>query len=155
MVLFPGSLRHRPELLISKGEVKVKRQVISILKDGQREEAWFDVSVGKSTILLTLEDGWSKKYLGVDVYQCLGKIIKEHADVKFLCKGAKRNVRPSSMSSQMSSGIAAYEYVLGERVSNSNLVNIFQYEDQDIVSDPQLQKDYFFLWMDSIRDVDE
>jgi hypothetical protein len=59
------------------------------------------------------------------------------------------------MSSQMSSGIAAYECVLGRRVSSSNLVNIFQYEDQDIVSDPQLQKDYFFLWMDSIRDVDE
>ncbi|CAN1604963.1 hypothetical protein [Pseudomonas mediterranea] len=133
----------------------MKKQIISIVKDGQKEEVRFDVSARESTILLTFKNGWSKKYLGVDVYQCLGAIIKEHADVKFLCKGAKRNVRPSSMSSQMSSGIAAYEYILGKRVSGSNLVNIFQYEDQDIVSDPQLQKDYFFLWMDSIRDVDE
>ncbi|UZE23110.1 hypothetical protein LOY67_24395 [Pseudomonas sp. B21-056] len=46
----------------------MKKQTISIIKDGQKEEARFDVSVGRSTILLTFKNGWSKKYLGVDVY---------------------------------------------------------------------------------------
>lgn len=131
------------------------KQVISIVKGGQKEEVLLDVNSARSTILLTFKSGWSKKYSGADVYECLGKIIKEQSDVKFLCKGAKRNVRPSSMSSQMSSGIAAYEHVLGKRASRSDLVNIFDYEDQDIVNDPQLQKDHFFLWLESIRDVDE
>ncbi|WP_413792814.1 MULTISPECIES: hypothetical protein [unclassified Pseudomonas] len=131
------------------------KQVIPIVRDGRREEVVLDVNASKSTILLTFKSGWSKKYSGVDVYECLGKIIQEHSDSKFLCKGAKLSVRPSSMSSQMSSGIAAYEHVLGKRASRADLVNIFDYEDQDIVSDPQLQKDYFFLWLDSIKDVDE
>ncbi|TCV58340.1 hypothetical protein [Pseudomonas fluorescens] len=131
------------------------KQVIPVIKEGRREEVVLDVNASKSTVMLTFKSGWSKKYSGVDVYECLGKIIQEHSDLKFLCKGAKLSVRPSSMSSQMSSGIAAYEHVLGKRASRADLVNIFDYEDQDIVSDPQLQKDYFFLWLDSIKDVDE
>ncbi|AVU77151.1 hypothetical protein GKKCFE_15980 [Pseudomonas sp. E141] len=133
----------------------MKRQLVPVIKDGQREEVVLDVNAQKSTILLTFKSGWSKKYSGADVYECLGKIIKEHTDIKFLCKGAKLSVRPSSMSSQMSSGIAAYEHVLGKRASRADLVNIFDYEDRDIVSDPQLQKDYFFLWLESIKNVDE
>ncbi|WLG21481.1 hypothetical protein PSH91_17060 [Pseudomonas sp. FP1154] len=133
----------------------MKRQLVPVIKDGQREEVVLDVNAQKSTILLTFKNGWSKKYSGADVYECLGKIIKEHTDIKFLCKGAKLSVRPSSMSSQMSSGIAAYEHVLGKRASRADLVNIFDYEDRDIVSDPQLQKDYFFLWLESIKNVDE
>lgn len=131
------------------------KQVIPVIKEGRREEVVLDVNASKSTVMLTFKSGWSKKYSGVDVYECLGKIIQEHSDLKFLCKGAKLSVRPSSMSSQMSSGIAAYEHVLGKRASRADLVNIFDYEDQDIVSDPQLQKDYFFLWLDSIKDVEE
>jgi hypothetical protein len=131
------------------------KQVIPVIKEGRREEVVLDVNASKSTVMLTFKSGWSKKYSGVDVYECLGKIIQEHSDLKFLCKGAKLSVRPSSMSSQMSSGIAAYEHILGKRASRADLVNIFDYEDQDIVSDPQLQKDYFFLWLDSIKDVDE
>ncbi|WP_260961733.1 hypothetical protein [Pseudomonas citri] len=133
----------------------MSRQIIQVVRNGQREEAVLEVSAQKSTVLLTFKSGWSKSYSGVDVYECLGKIIKEHSDSKFLCKGAKRSVRPSSMSSQMSSGIAAYEHVLGKRASRGDLVNIFEYDDQDIVSDPQLQKEYFDRWMESLREVDE
>ncbi|SFF65505.1 MULTISPECIES: hypothetical protein [unclassified Pseudomonas] len=131
------------------------RKIISVLRGGQKEEAWLDINERRLTILLTLSDGWSKTYTGVNIYDCFGEIIKEHADLKFLCKGAKRNVRPSSMSAQMTLGVVAYENVLGRPASRENLVNIFDYDDQDIISDPQLQKDYFFLWMQSIRDLDE
>ncbi|SFH39798.1 hypothetical protein [Pseudomonas sp. NFACC45] len=131
------------------------RQIISIIKGEHREEVILDVDEQKPSIELTFESGWSKIYTGVDVYECFGKIIKEHSDSKFLCKGAKRNVRPSSMSSQMTSGIVAYECVLGKPASRLDLVNIFDYDDQDIVSDPQLQKDYFFLWMESLREPNQ
>ncbi|WP_241801972.1 hypothetical protein [Pseudomonas corrugata] len=140
---------------IQKGNEKMTKQVVVIIKDGKREEAQLDVDAAKSTISLTFKSGWKKKYSGLDVYSCLGEIIKEHSNLKFLCKGAKLSVRPSSMSSQMSSGIVAYDHVLGVRASRASLVNIFDYEDQQIVSDPQLQKDYFFRWLESIKDIDE
>lgn len=131
------------------------RKNIFVLRGDQKEEAWLDINERRLTILLTLSNGWSKTYTGVNIYDCFGKIIKEHSGLKFLCKGAKRNVRPSSMSAQMTLGVVAYENILGKPASRENLVNIFDYDDQDIINDPQLQKDYFFLWMESIRDVDE
>ena len=131
------------------------KQVVTVIKDGQKEEAQLEVNAVRSTILLTFKSGWSKKYSGMDVYSCLGEIIKEHSNLKFLCKGAKLSVRPSSMSFQMSSGIAAYDHVLGRRASRADLVNIFDYEDQQIVRDPQLQEDYFYHWLESIKDLDE
>jgi hypothetical protein len=130
-------------------------QIVIVVKDGQREEVQLEVNAAESTVLLVFKSGWSKKYSGTDVYSCLGAIIKEHSGLKFLCKGAKLSVRPSSMSFQMSSGIAAYDHVLGKRASRTDLVNIFDYEDKQIVSDPQLQEDYFYRWLESIKDLDE
>ncbi|MDU9036281.1 hypothetical protein NHG95_24405 [Pseudomonas corrugata] len=127
------------------------RKIISVIRDGKKETASLDVNERRSTILLTLNNGWSKTYAGVNIYKCFGEIIKDRSDLKFLCKGAKRNVRPSSMSAQMTSGIVAYENTLGQPASRENLVNIFDYDDQDIVDDPQLQEDFFYQWMESIK----
>lgn len=45
----------------------------------------------------------------------------------------------------------AYEHKLGVRASRKDLVNIFQYDDQDIVHDPQMQTDFFHRWLESIK----
>ncbi|CAI8935187.1 DUF4325 domain-containing protein [Pseudomonas sp. IT-P253] len=124
---------------------------IPILVDGKPEAAVLDYDERTPAIHLTLESGWTKVFTGLDIYECLGKIIKELPEIKFLCKGAKINVRPSSMSSQMTSGIMAYEHELGVRATRKNLVNIFDYDDKDIINDPKLQKEYFFRWLESIR----
>jgi hypothetical protein len=130
------------------------KKTISVIRNGQKEKIRLDINEQKSTILITLQDGWSKTYTGLNIYDCFGNIIREHSNLKFLCKGAKRNVRPSSMSAQMTAGVMAYETSLGKPASRKNLVNIFDYDDQDIVNDPQLQKDYFLLWMESIKDAE-
>jgi hypothetical protein len=124
---------------------------ISILTGGKLEVAILDYDLQKSTIKVKLESGWTKNLSGLDIYDCLGKIILHKPDIKFLCKGAKINVRPSSMSSQMSCGIMAYEHKLGVRASRKDLVNIFQYDDQDIINDPQMQTDFFHRWLKSIK----
>ena len=124
---------------------------IPILIDEKLESAILDYDEKTPAICLTLENGWRKQFTGQDIYECLGKIIKELPEVKFLCKGAKINVRPSSMSSQMTSGIMAYEHKLGVRVTRNDIVNIFDYDDQDIISDPQMQTDFFFQWLESIK----
>ncbi|WP_160108852.1 hypothetical protein [Pseudomonas izuensis] len=124
---------------------------ISILIEDRLEVAALEYVRHPATLQIKLEDGWTKKFSGLDLYECLGKIIKERPDIKFLCKGAKISVRPSSMSSQMSSGIVAYEHKLGIEASRKDIVNIFDYEDQDIINDPQKQTDYFFCWLESIK----
>jgi hypothetical protein len=124
---------------------------VPVLIDEKLGSAILDYDEKTPAICLTLESGWSKRFTGQDIYECLGKILKALPDVKFLCKGAKINVRPSSMSSQMTSGIMAYEHKLGVRVTRKDIVNIFDYDDQDIINDPQLQTDYFFQWLESIK----
>ncbi|MCW8276840.1 hypothetical protein IMF27_15120 [Pseudomonas sp. PCH199] len=124
---------------------------VSILNAEKLEIAILDYVEHPPSMRLTLESGWTTSTSGLDIYECLGKIIKELPDIKFLCKGAKINVRPSSMSSQMSSGIVAYEHKLGVKPSRKSIVNIFDYEDQDIINDPQMQTDYFFRWLESIK----
>lgn len=126
-------------------------KTISVLIDKEMKSVVMDYDEHPPTIRITTENGQTKKFTGQDVYECLGKILKNMPEAKFLCKGAKLNVRPSSMSSQMTSGIMAYEHTLGSRITRKNLVNIFDYDDQDIINDPQMQTDFFFLWLKSIK----
>ncbi|MNI01251.1 hypothetical protein D3C81_1384410 [compost metagenome] len=124
---------------------------ISVLIADKLETAILDYDERTPTMKITLENNWTTQTSGLDIYECLGKIIKELPHIKFLCKGAKISVRPSSMSSQMGSGIIAYEHKPGVRASRKDIVNIFDYDDQDIINDPQLQTDYFFRWLESIK----
>jgi hypothetical protein len=103
-------IRYRPQR-----DQQMTIENISILVGEKLELAVFNYDQQKSAIQITLESGWTKNFSGQDIYECLGKVIKMLPDVKFLCKGAKINVRPSSMSSQMSCGIMAYEHKLGVR----------------------------------------
>ncbi|UVL00356.1 hypothetical protein [Pseudomonas sp. B21-048] len=45
----------------------------------------------------------------------------------------------------------AYEHKLGVRATKKDLVNIFDFDDKDIISDPQMQTDYFFRWLESLK----
>ena len=130
--------------------MKVKK--ISISNAGRLESAILKYREHPSVIRVTLESGVTKEYSGSDVYECLGKIIKNFPEIKFFCKGAKLNVRPSSMLSQMTAGTMAYEHKLGVQASRNDIVNIFDYEDKDIINDPTQQKDFFFLWLESLKE---
>lgn len=70
------------------------RKVIPIIRNNQREEALLDIDRETPCITLTLEDNDPETYSGADIYDCLGDIIKKHSDIKFLCKGAKRDRAP-------------------------------------------------------------
>ncbi|KQZ87281.1 MULTISPECIES: hypothetical protein [unclassified Pseudomonas] len=129
----------------------MKTKKVSILIADKMEVATIEYDERKPAMTVTLENGWTTQTTGSDIYECLGKIIKELPNIKFLCKGAKLNVRPSSMSSQMGSGIMAYEHKLGIKASRNDLVNIFDYDDEEIINDPQMQTDFFFRWLESLK----
>ncbi|MNP85593.1 hypothetical protein D3C76_1853930 [compost metagenome] len=54
------------------------------------------------------------------------------------------------MSSQMSSGLVAYELQLGRPTEPDDVVNIFDYEETDITSDIQKQHDFYQRWLASL-----
>jgi hypothetical protein len=66
-----------------------------------------------------------------------------------MCKGAKINVHPSTMSSQMTLGVKAYELTLGKRALLGDIVNIFDYEESNLTNNPDLQEDFFIRWYES------
>ncbi|WP_223452066.1 MULTISPECIES: hypothetical protein [unclassified Pseudomonas] len=101
------------------------------------------------SLTLVLENGVRKTYSGSDLYVCFGMLRADYPETKFLCKGAKLNVHPSSMSSQMSAGVVAYELQLGKPAGPDDLVNIFDYEVADITNDIEQQRDFYKRWLES------
>lgn len=122
---------------------------IVVINSGRRELAKLFCDSKKLTIKFVMVDGYSKTYSGVDFYECFGHVREEHPDVVFLCKGAKINVHPSSMSSQMSLGVKAYELTMGKYALRDDLVNIFDYEEENLTNDPNVQREFYMRWVAS------
>ena len=104
-----------------------------------------------SSLTFIMENGLRKTYTDHDLYLCLAQIRRDFPKIKFLCKGAKLNVFPSRMCSQMSNGSVAYEMTLGEAASRDNIVHIFDFEDKDITNDISEQIDFHHQWISHFR----
>lgn len=91
----------------------------------------------------------TKTYSDSDLYRCFGQLREDNPAISFLCKGAKLNVHPSSMSSQMTLGLKAYELVLGKKAELADLVHIFDYEEDDLTNNPAEQEEFFMQWINS------
>lgn len=118
--------------------------------DGVIKSAVFESDRKVMAMTVTMPDGLVRSYAASDLYLCLGMVRKDFPNVKFLCKGAKINVHPSRMSSQMAGGVVAYEVRWGEPADDNDIVNIFDYEDQNLTNDINEQTDYYKRWMDSL-----
>ncbi|MBM9488451.1 hypothetical protein JBE38_21195 [Pseudomonas sp. ICBG1301] len=95
-------------------------------------------------------ENFKKPYYGKDIFTCLGKVRADFPHMKFLCKGAKINVMPSRMASQMSAGLVAYEMTLGKQATGKDIVHIFDYEEENLTNNPQDQIDFFKKWLASL-----
>lgn len=124
---------------------------ITTTTDGIRQRAVIECDRQNRTLVLVMENGSRRAYTAQDLYECLGLLRADYPETKFLCKGAKLNVHPSRMSSQMSAGLVAYELHLGISSESEDTVNIFDYEDTDITNDIQQQRDFYRCWIDSLR----
>jgi hypothetical protein len=122
---------------------------ITIIRNDKREQAVLVCSSENLTITFAMDDGYSKSYTGDDFYKCFGSLRADHPEIVFLCKGAKVNVHPSSMSSQMTLGAKAYELTLGKHASRKDIVNIFDYEENNLTNDPKVQQTFFLQWMET------
>ncbi|WP_454834583.1 hypothetical protein [Pseudomonas lini] len=104
----------------------------------------------KPALTFTMQSGLKKTYTAYDLYVCFGMLRADYPEIKFLCKGAKLNVHPSRMSSQMSSGLVAYELKLGKPSEEEDIVRIFDYEDENITSNIEEQKTFYKDWIESL-----
>ena len=128
----------------------MKTQKISAIINNQKTEVTVKYSVKNLTMTFSEAENFKKVYEGRDIYVCLAKVRADFPNITFLCKGAKINVKPSRMASQMSSGLVAYEMTLGEQATNENIVHLFDYEDENLTNNPQDQIDFFKKWLASL-----
>jgi hypothetical protein len=123
---------------------------ISINTGDTVEKARIECDRQKPALIFTMKNGLKKTYAASDLYVCLGMLRADFPNIKFLCKGAKLNVYPSRMSSQMSGGVVAYELCMGKTTGQDDIVNIFDYEDMDITNDIEQQREFYRQWIDSL-----
>lgn len=132
----------------------MKTQKIAAIVDNQKTEVIVKYDTAKLIMTFSEADNFKIVYEGRDMYVCLAKIRADFPHITFLCKGAKINVKPSRMASQMSAGLVAYEMILGEQATNENLVRLFDYEEDNLTSDPQEQINFFKKWLVSLSAQD-
>ncbi|MCQ6257307.1 hypothetical protein [Pseudomonas sp. Q11] len=128
--------------MITKVEVYVsmggKKEIVHLVCDAE-----------KVAITFCTKAGVDKSYMSSNFYKCFASLRRDNPEVTFFCKGAKRNVHPSGMSSQMSLGLKAYELRMGVAPSLDDLVYIFEYDDQDLTNDPNEQVSFYRSWIES------
>lgn len=128
----------------------MKTQKIHVIIGNQKTEVTVKYDTSKSIMVFSEADNFQTVYEGRDMYVCLAKIRADFPHITFLCKGAKLNVKPSRMASQMSAGLVAYEMTLGKQATNENIVHLFDYEEDNLTNNPQEQIDFFKRWLASL-----
>ncbi|MGF6207395.1 hypothetical protein [Pseudomonas frederiksbergensis] len=126
---------------------------ITISINDQKELAELRCDNKELTITLKMANGFCKTYSDSDFFRCFGRVRQDNPEIKFLCKGSKINVHTSSMSSQMSLGLKAYELTMGKASSLEDVVYIFDYDESDLTNDPAEQKEFYRLWIESQKNI--
>ena len=125
-------------------------QKIQVIRNNIKIETTVKYDPANRLMWFSESNNFRKLYQGKDIYVCLAKVRAEFPHMTFLCKGAKINVMPSRMASQMSAGLVAYEMTLGKQAGQDNIVHLFDYEENNLTNDPQVQIDFFKTWLASI-----
>ncbi|CDL81115.1 hypothetical protein [Xenorhabdus szentirmaii] len=136
--------------------MKERKIEIKVIMNGKEENAKLSlISTEKREcfIRIWITDIYRGEFSGLDFFACFARLREELKDVIFLCKGAKINVYPSSMSRQMALGMAAYEHILGKEATREDLVGTFDFEDNDVAVSPSQQREYFYQWAESLKQI--
>lgn len=123
---------------------------IIIFSNGIKETAQLICDNRAISITLVLKkNNIRKTYTDSDFYRCFGRVREDNTNIQFLCKGSKINVHTSSMSSQMSLGLKAYELTLGKASSTNDVIYIFDYDENNLTNNPSEQRDFYMKWIKS------
>ncbi|MBS9439966.1 hypothetical protein EAE91_23315 [Photorhabdus noenieputensis] len=132
--------------------MSIKKITVKTIENGNKGEAelYLLTSSNSECHMKILINGTCRVEVSdFDFFSCFSKARKELKDITFLCKGAKRNVYPSNMSRQMSLGMVAYECTLGKQATREDIVKTFDFDDLNLVTDPDEQKEFHYEWLKS------
>lgn len=124
--------------------------LLDVIIDNKLERVELNYYDQPASISVFFSDGKKFTGTGADIFSSFLNLRERLPGYIFQCKGAKINVHPSRMSSQMAGGLIAYELSMGTPAKRSDLVNIFT---PDAVSDevsPVEQREFFKKWMQSL-----
>jgi len=115
-----------------------------------------DVSIPTSPpwkISLSIACDKKKEYESHDLFSALLDLRQEleKSGCKLLCNGGRRNIIISSMSRDMGGGRKAYLVNLGVRPTNNDLVDIFDYAEEQFIYSVREQKKFQKKWFKSLR----
>ena len=126
---------------------------LEVICNNKPEKVELIHSEKQASIRAILSDGNTFTGTGADIFSSFLNLREKLPGYIFQCKGAKINVHPSRMSSQMGGGLIAYELSMGHPAKRSDLVNIFT---PDTVKDdvlPAEQREFFKRWIQSLSDA--
>lgn len=129
---------------------KMETQKVKAIINNKKTEITVKYDTAKLIMMFSEAENFKRIYEGKDIYVCFAKIRADFPHITFLCKGAKINVKPSRMASQMSAGLIAYEMTLGKQATEEDIVHLFDYEEENLTNNPQEQIIFFKKWLASL-----
>lgn len=123
---------------------------VDVIHEGCSHAVSLSYATNPAIVVVRFEDGREFSGRGGDVYSAFLNLRDGMPGYIFQCKGAKINVHPSRMSSQMGAGLMAYELSLGRQARRADLVNIFAPDVVDGEVSPNDQEAFFCKWLCSL-----
>lgn len=74
----------------------------------------------------------------------------ENKNIQIICNGAAKNIYPSPMQMSMGSGKTAYKLCMGKQARNSDVVDIFDCDEDLEFANIEEQSKYYAEWLKSI-----
>lgn len=103
-------------------------------------------------LIETTIDGQKFIYKSENFFSALHALRKEFEtiNIQIVCNGAVKNIYPSPMQMSMGSGRKAYKLSMGQQAKNSDVVDIFDYEEGLDFVNIEEQSKYYAEWLKSV-----
>ena len=88
-----------------------------------------------------------------DLFEAFVNIRKQlhNSGIDLLCNGSRRNIYPSPMLRQSGGGVMAYLLRLGVPARREDIVSIFDPIKKDKIDSIEKQKEFYQLWLDTLK----
>ncbi|MGL5149256.1 MAG: hypothetical protein ACRC7N_01620 [Clostridium sp.] len=103
-------------------------------------------------LLEIIVDGQKVSYKSENFFSALINLRKEleKKNIQIICNGAAKNIYPSPMQMSMGSGRTAYKLCMGKQARNSDVVDIFDCDEDLEFANIEEQSKYYAEWLKSI-----
>jgi hypothetical protein len=129
------------------------RDVKMMDRDGNVSERQVEISGGRNwNLKYRGKEGALHSYDAPDAFAAM-QLMREELEaqgIKLLCAGARKDVWPSAMSRDMGGGRKAYVQRLGEKATQGDLVDIFDFADFALIGTVEQQRECHKAWLRSL-----